>query len=98
MSVEINLSNLYFLALSPTSGVTVQPQAPRSHQPAPHVLVTLGGALPPPSGSPGDSPDPNSDPAYQCIRFQPFQQSSWHQLCDQALKQLWVIFQFFFFY
>ncbi|XP_077290061.1 uncharacterized protein LOC143913889 isoform X2 [Arctopsyche grandis] len=75
-------------ALSPTSGVTVQPQAPRSHQPAPHVLVTLGGVLPPPSGSPSDSSDPNSDPAYQCIRFQPFQQTAWHTLCDQTLKHL----------
>ncbi|XP_071440803.1 myelin regulatory factor [Hetaerina americana] len=28
------------------------------------------------------------DSSYQCIRFQPFQQSSWHTLCDQNLKEL----------
>ncbi|XP_059488155.1 myelin regulatory factor isoform X2 [Neocloeon triangulifer] len=28
------------------------------------------------------------DGAYQCIRFQPFQQTSWHTLCDHELKEL----------
>ncbi|KAF4523938.1 hypothetical protein B566_EDAN011192 [Ephemera danica] len=28
------------------------------------------------------------DSAYQCIRFQNFQQTSWHTLCDQDLKEL----------
>lgn len=28
------------------------------------------------------------DSSFQCIRFQPFQQSSWHALCDQNLKEL----------
>nr|CAD7402219.1 unnamed protein product [Timema cristinae] len=28
------------------------------------------------------------DSTYQCIRFQPFQQTSWHVLCDQNLKEL----------
>ncbi|XP_068082785.1 myelin regulatory factor [Anabrus simplex] len=28
------------------------------------------------------------DSSYQCIRFQPFQQTSWHVLCDQNLKEL----------
>lgn len=28
------------------------------------------------------------DSAYQCIRFQPFQQTSWHTLCDAATKEL----------
>ncbi|KAL1139754.1 hypothetical protein AAG570_006731 [Ranatra chinensis] len=26
--------------------------------------------------------------SFQCIRFQPFQQSSWHTLCDHSLKEL----------
>lgn len=26
--------------------------------------------------------------SFQCIRFQPFQQTSWHTLCDQNLKEL----------
>ncbi|XP_065166491.1 myelin regulatory factor isoform X3 [Atheta coriaria] len=29
-----------------------------------------------------------SDSQYQCIRFQPFQQPSWHVLCDQNLSEL----------
>jgi hypothetical protein len=28
------------------------------------------------------------DSSYQCIRFQPFQQTAWHVLCDQSLKEL----------
>lgn len=28
------------------------------------------------------------DSSFQCIRFQPFQQTSWHALCDQNLKEL----------
>ncbi|KAK7864381.1 hypothetical protein R5R35_010977 [Gryllus longicercus] len=28
------------------------------------------------------------DSSYQCIRFQPFQQTSWHVLCDQNLEEL----------
>ncbi|XP_069702809.1 myelin regulatory factor isoform X2 [Periplaneta americana] len=28
------------------------------------------------------------DSSYQCIRFQPFQQTAWHVLCDQNLKEL----------
>lgn len=28
------------------------------------------------------------DASYQCIRFHPFQQSSWHVLCDHNLKEL----------
>lgn len=28
------------------------------------------------------------DSAYQCIRFQAFQQASWHVLCDSATKEL----------
>ncbi|XP_035723280.1 myelin regulatory factor-like protein isoform X7 [Vespa mandarinia] len=28
------------------------------------------------------------DPSYQCIRFHPFQQTSWHVLCDHNLKEL----------
>lgn len=30
------------------------------------------------------------DSSYQCIRFQPFQQTAWHVLCDQNLKELAV--------
>ena len=33
-----------------------------------------------------------SDSSYQCIRFQTFQQSQWHTLCDQNLKELYVSF------
>lgn len=29
-----------------------------------------------------------SDSQYQCIRFQTFQQTSWHVLCDQNLTEL----------
>ncbi|XP_011494756.1 PREDICTED: myelin regulatory factor isoform X3 [Ceratosolen solmsi marchali] len=29
-----------------------------------------------------------SDASYQCIRFHPFQQTSWHALCDHNLKEL----------
>lgn len=29
-----------------------------------------------------------SDTSYQCIRFHPFQQTSWHALCDHNLKEL----------
>lgn len=29
-----------------------------------------------------------SESQYQCIRFNPFQQSSWHTLCDQNLTEL----------
>jgi hypothetical protein len=29
-----------------------------------------------------------SDASYQCIRFHPFQQTSWHVLCDHNLKEL----------
>ncbi|XP_063220444.1 myelin regulatory factor isoform X2 [Bacillus rossius redtenbacheri] len=32
------------------------------------------------------------DSNYQCIRFQPFQQTAWHVLCDQNLKDLSVPF------
>ncbi|XP_022192124.1 myelin regulatory factor isoform X2 [Nilaparvata lugens] len=28
--------------------------------------------------------------SFQCIRFQPFQQTSWHALCDQNLKELLI--------
>lgn len=28
------------------------------------------------------------DASYQCIRFHPFQQTSWHVLCDHNLKEL----------
>lgn len=28
------------------------------------------------------------DASYQCIRFHPFQQTSWHALCDHNLKEL----------
>lgn len=28
------------------------------------------------------------DANFQCIRFQPFQQTQWHVLCDQNLKEL----------
>ncbi|XP_076351458.1 uncharacterized protein LOC143247371 isoform X3 [Tachypleus tridentatus] len=28
------------------------------------------------------------DTAYQCIKFQPFQQNTWHVLCDASLKEL----------
>ncbi|XP_011136299.1 myelin regulatory factor-like protein isoform X1 [Harpegnathos saltator] len=28
------------------------------------------------------------DASYQCIRFHPFQQTSWHSLCDHNLKEL----------
>lgn len=28
------------------------------------------------------------DSSYQCIRFQPFQQTTWHSLCDCTLKEL----------
>lgn len=28
------------------------------------------------------------DSSYQCIRFQPFQQSNWHVVCDSNLKEL----------
>ncbi|KAJ8666819.1 hypothetical protein QAD02_008481 [Eretmocerus hayati] len=31
-----------------------------------------------------------SDANYQCIRFHPFQQTSWHALCDPNLKELSV--------
>jgi len=30
------------------------------------------------------------DSSYQCIRFHPFQQTSWHALCDHNLKELSV--------
>ncbi|XP_077273443.1 uncharacterized protein LOC143903604 isoform X1 [Temnothorax americanus] len=30
------------------------------------------------------------DASYQCIRFHPFQQTSWHVLCDHNLKELLV--------
>lgn len=26
--------------------------------------------------------------SFQCIRFQPFQQTTWHSLCDHNLKEL----------
>lgn len=32
-----------------------------------------------------------SDSQYQCIRFQSFQQSAWHVLCDQNLTELSVL-------
>lgn len=38
----------------------------------------------------GDEVADNSyiDASYQCIRFHPFQQTSWHVLCDHNLKEL----------
>ncbi|XP_066593418.1 myelin regulatory factor-like protein isoform X2 [Prorops nasuta] len=38
----------------------------------------------------GDDANDNSyiDASYQCIRFHPFQQTSWHVLCDHNLKEL----------
>lgn len=38
----------------------------------------------------GDEVTDNSyiDASYQCIRFHPFQQTSWHVLCDHNLKEL----------
>jgi len=31
-----------------------------------------------------------NDTSFQCIRFQPFQESSWNTLCDHSLKELYV--------
>jgi hypothetical protein len=31
-----------------------------------------------------------NDTSFQCIRFQPFQETSWNTLCDHSLKELYV--------
>nr|XP_018917850.1 PREDICTED: myelin regulatory factor isoform X1 [Bemisia tabaci] len=40
------------------------------------------------SGGAGSDTGMYLDSNFQCIRFQPFQQTAWHSLCDQNLKEL----------
>lgn len=59
--------------------------------------LCASGQLSPPSQSGGNADDDYaasesgaclSDSQYQCIKFQAFQQSNWHVLCDQNLTEL----------
>ncbi|XP_022249747.1 myelin regulatory factor-like isoform X2 [Limulus polyphemus] len=78
------------LSTSLLKGMVSIKQEPNGVSPGPATL----NALPQPEDeysidfSNSDTGGMLIDTAYQCIRFQPFQQNTWHVLCDASLKEL----------
>jgi len=78
-------ANLVHIKQEPNSVVSPEPPTNTSNLIPPSLGEEYGLEY---NASHEDTPNTYLDSAYQCIKFQAFQQNTWNTICDTTLKEL----------